>query len=347
MGIIKIKKPGDMLMKKLSAGTVSAIVPIYKTPEKYLRQCIESVLAQTYDNFQLILVDDGSPDDSGAICEEYAARDTRVVVLHQKNQGVSAARNTGLYRADGQFLTFLDSDDFLESNAWEVAVSSLTSYNADVAVFGWVDFYNGGSYEHHITDKPYPMPASDFQWEIACHNYNCGGGYPWNKLWRLDRLYENSGTLPMFDVTLDMYEDKLWALQAATCLNRVVLLPETLYQYRFLSSSLTEDETRQIPRLYKAYHAYDLILDYLQPVNREAYVKAYNFYYEFCTSDVKYLRQLSQKDKKYEQQYRDTRIVFHKLCKRIRPRTLLRPILSLDFFYWLCNYWLPFPVTPA
>ena len=89
---------------------ISVIVPVYNV-EPYLRECIESILGQTYRDFELILVNDGSTDDSGTICDEYAAQDTRIRVLHQKNSGVSVARNVGLDSVQGEYIAFVDSDD--------------------------------------------------------------------------------------------------------------------------------------------------------------------------------------------------------------------------------------------
>ena len=94
----------------MNQGLVSIIVPVYKA-EKYIHQCIDSLLAQTYRNIEVILVDDGSPDNCGKICDEYAAKDYRVKVIHQQNGGVSAARNVGLANATGEWITFVDADD--------------------------------------------------------------------------------------------------------------------------------------------------------------------------------------------------------------------------------------------
>lgn len=94
----------------MNQGLVSIIVPVYKA-EKYIHQCIDSLLTQTYRNIEVILVDDGSPDHCGKICDEYAAKDCRVKVIHQQNGGVSAARNVGLANATGEWITFVDADD--------------------------------------------------------------------------------------------------------------------------------------------------------------------------------------------------------------------------------------------
>ena len=94
---------------------VSIIVPVYQV-EKYLRQCIDSILAQTFTDLELILVDDGSKDQSGQICEEYSERDSRICVIHTENRGAAAARNAGLARASGPYIAFVDSDDYLSEN---------------------------------------------------------------------------------------------------------------------------------------------------------------------------------------------------------------------------------------
>lgn len=97
---------------------ISVIIPVYKV-ERFLHRCIDSVIHQTYTNWEMILVDDGSPDTSGDICDEYAKKDERIKVIHQKNKGSSGARNAGLDKATGEWIYFLDSDDYIKKNALE------------------------------------------------------------------------------------------------------------------------------------------------------------------------------------------------------------------------------------
>lgn len=112
--------------------TISVIVPVYNA-EKYLRRCIDSVLAQTYTDFELLLIDDGSIDKSGEICDEYARKDARVRVFHQENGGVSSARNLGLDNAKGEWITFVDSDDWVVDNMYEEMLAQLESAQAEMA----------------------------------------------------------------------------------------------------------------------------------------------------------------------------------------------------------------------
>lgn len=135
--------------------TISVVVPVYKV-EKYIHRCVDSILGQTYADFELILVDDGSPDNCGAICDEYATKDSRVVVIHQKNGGLSAARNAGIDWAfaysDSQWLTFIDSDDWVHkeyfalllhanvTNGTKISFSNLYSTAGDISEISYNSF---------------------------------------------------------------------------------------------------------------------------------------------------------------------------------------------------------------
>ena len=103
---------------------ISVIVPVYKT-EEYLKRCVDSILASTYENLEVILVDDGSPDNSGKICDEYAKKDTRVRVIHKENGGLSSARNAGLDIATGDYITFVDSDDYISNDIYEKLITCM------------------------------------------------------------------------------------------------------------------------------------------------------------------------------------------------------------------------------
>ena len=114
---------------------ISIIVPVYKV-EKYLRRCLDSILAQSNSNIEVIVIDDGSPDGCPEICDEFAALDNRVKVVHQKNQGLSFSRNVGIDLASGEFLMFVDSDDFITENAVEILLENAKKYNLDISFGG-------------------------------------------------------------------------------------------------------------------------------------------------------------------------------------------------------------------
>lgn len=115
----------------MSEPLISVIIPVYNV-ESYIHQCLDSVINQTYKNLEIILIDDGSKDNSGKICDAYAANDKRIVVVHQKNAGVGMARNTGLHICHGEYLTFMDSDDYIDIDMIQVLFESLCLYGADM-----------------------------------------------------------------------------------------------------------------------------------------------------------------------------------------------------------------------
>lgn len=117
---------------------ISVIVPVYKV-EPYLSRCVDSILAQTYRNLEILLVDDGSPDNCGAICDDYAAKDARIKVIHKKNGGLSSARNAALDVARGEYFGFVDSDDWIEPEMYETLLAGIQTYDADMAYGGRYD----------------------------------------------------------------------------------------------------------------------------------------------------------------------------------------------------------------
>lgn len=121
---------------------ISVIIPVYKV-EKYLRQCVDSILAQTYSELEIILVDDGSPDNCGIICDEYALKDKRIKVIHQENMGLSAARNTGIDASHGDYLCFIDSDDVVTPEYCQVLYDLLKNNDYDFSVCGTCRFEDG------------------------------------------------------------------------------------------------------------------------------------------------------------------------------------------------------------
>lgn len=120
---------------------ISVVVPIYNV-ERYLSKCIDSIINQTYCNFELILVDDGSTDNSGMICDKYAETDIRIKIIHKKNGGLSDARNVGISLANGDYITLIDSDDYIDSKFLENFINIIRKQDADLIVTGLIDFYD-------------------------------------------------------------------------------------------------------------------------------------------------------------------------------------------------------------
>ena len=180
---------------------ISVIIPVYKV-EKYLCRCVDSVLEQTYTNMEIILVDDGSPDNCPVMCDEYARQDSRVKVIHQENAGLSGARNAGIDMAQGQWLAFVDSDDYLAADFLERLYQACVDTGSSLSVCRW-EYVRGETIPEHGTGETRVYTGR----EMLANFYVPDGAYfvvAWNKLYRkelfedirypLGRIHEDEAT---------------------------------------------------------------------------------------------------------------------------------------------------------
>lgn len=214
--------------------TISIIVPVYKV-EKYLSKCIDSILNQTFQEFELILVDDGSPDNCGRICDEYASRDSRIRVIHQENKGISAARNAGLDIAKGEYIAFVDSDDWLEIDTYEFLINNIVKSNADIASCGLRNCYeNDSSIENYDAGLVKNIVLSKDQcFEMIFSKNDMITVYAWNKLYKAevfsDLRYPEG----------KVYEDAFVILDILLRCNSMFITTKKLYNYRRHENSIT------------------------------------------------------------------------------------------------------------
>lgn len=232
---------------------VSVVVPVYNV-ELYVEKCIRSILSQTYPYFELILVDDGSTDRSGKICEEYARFDERVRVVHQENGGLSAARNTGIDAAKGELITFVDSDDFVHTEFLEHLVKALEETDSQVAISSHEVFYQT-SYQEHICEKKeaQPLNVEDL--------YNISlVGYPffvsaWAKLYDI-KLFEHI-RYPKGE----LYEDLAIVYKLFSGVERACFIDEPLYFYYQRQDSILHSafNTKKLKYLENALNGLEFI----------------------------------------------------------------------------------------
>lgn len=205
---------------------ISVIMPVYKV-EDYLPQSIESVLNQDYSNLELILIDDGSPDRSGEICDAYAAKDSRVRVIHQKNGGAAAAKNAGLRAASGMYLSFVDSDDYLEPNVYGHMVQVLREHDADAAQFSFQDIYRNRKEPQLL--EPCVMNGTEYLIRFT-KDWTCA--LLWNKLYKRS-LFEG-----VFFEEGHKIDDEYFTYRGFLEPCRVVFDSKIIYNYRKRSSSV-------------------------------------------------------------------------------------------------------------
>lgn len=216
---------------------ISVIVPVYNCRE-YLPECIESILNQTYQQIQLVLVDDGSSDGSGEICDLYALQDDRVQVIHQKNKGVSAARNAGMDAMTGEYLLFVDGDDTIAAETIQTSLQGFTDKAVGVVVFGITKIWKDKCRQQALPMEVGLYSAEDMLCGILKDYAGFGAGYPWNKVWRVEAFGGIAG-IPRFDKTLYYFEDLEWVVRMLLQVKKANLLPGHFYQYDIRGDSAT------------------------------------------------------------------------------------------------------------
>lgn len=209
---------------------VSVIVPIYNV-EKYLKQCIESILNQTFYDFELILVEDGSPDSCCKICDNYHLLDSRIVVIHKENGGLSDARNAGLEIAKGEYIVFVDSDDWIEPQYLEILYNKISEYNADIVICGYyITDENGNIEKNIVTKKEYILDSNQALNELVKDKKI--ENYAWNKIYKYS-LFKNI-RYPVGKIFEDIYTTyKLFLLAS-----KIGVINFSLYNYRHRLGSI-------------------------------------------------------------------------------------------------------------
>ena len=275
---------------------ISVIVPVYKV-EKYLEKCIESVLKQTYTNLQIILVDDGSPDNCGKICDEYAKKDSRIEVIHKANGGLSDARNVGISKAKGRYIGFVDSDDYIKEDMYEILLNLIKKYDADVSICNLYDVIDGNECIRNKENGIREYSRLDILKKVLLDKNI--QSYAWNKLYEkelfdeikypIGKKYEDIGT------TFYLFEK---------C-NKIVVTSEPEYYYLKRADSLVNNVTEST------------ILDYTEIIiQRYLYIKQnikelrkYNNYYLAKTlitahNDIENLENISEEmQQRYKKLY--------------------------------------------
>ena len=205
-------------------GLLSVIVPVYNT-EKYMNRCLESIINQTYRNLQIIIVDDGGTDSSFSICKEFEKKDPRVSIFSNNGKGVSSARNFGIKKATGKYITFLDSDDYLEMDAYEKALNNIGE--CDAIFFGYYEDYENLNGKVSISPTKTGITCSyDAIYDCMLPNRNCYFTAVWNKIFKREKIKNI-----YFEESYVMGEDEVWLCQAILQLSKIMLYNEPLYNY--------------------------------------------------------------------------------------------------------------------
>ncbi len=269
----------------ISVELISVIVPVYKV-EPYLDRCVASIVAQTYKNLEIILVDDGSPDNCPQMCDAWAKKDDRIKVIHKQNGGLSDARNAGMAAARGEFIGFVDADDYISPDMYEQLCSHLINDDSDIAACDFLAFAD----ETEINDDSCPIPkshtASAHEAMSDIVNNRNFRAVAWNKLYRKDLL---DGML--FEVG-KLHEDEFFTYKVIDRAKQLVYVDRPLYFYRQRPESImTRFSCRRLDLLDAYVERIKLLeIKYSDLAKKDKInfcIACVNCYYEMSNSDEK------------------------------------------------------------
>lgn len=260
---------------------LSVIIPVFKA-EKSLCKCIDSIILQSYKNLEIILIDDGSPDNCPAICEDYARKDNRIKVIHKQNEGVSCARNTGLENANGEYIAFVDSDDYIDMTMYEKLMNEAIGSNKDIVFCGYNVVQNGKIAPKNEPQLELTLTNKDFYYNFIKYGENSVFGFVWRMV-----VKKNIATQIKFNSELSIAEDLIYILDLLKITNNISVVDEKLYYYNcFINDGKTTkyDEIKHIKSyiflgnfLSEFYN--NLGMTYLANyIIYQHYVKAWNCY---------------------------------------------------------------------
>ena len=248
----------------MSQPALSVIVPVYNVG-KYLRPCLDSIMAQTFSNFEAILVDDGSTDNSGAVCDEYAARDNRFVALHQQNGGVSSARNAALGISRGEWVGFVDADDLVLPNGFETLMAS-TNESIDLVSASYERYENESVIPEKSKFEDKILPKEDFMTEICKLRTRCCERYLFTKIFRKSIIDEYA---LRFNEKLAYREDVHFIFQFLTHCNRdVSCVGEHVYAYFRRSTGAAITHTSSFtPKSMDMFYSMEMVMQMAKEAN--------------------------------------------------------------------------------
>lgn len=305
---------------------ISVIIPIYNS-ENYIERCIKSVCRQTYKNLEIICIDDGSSDSAGKILDECAARDRRIIAIHQTNHGESYARNEGLKLANGEYIAFVDCDDWLEPTMYEELMKYAEKYDLDMVASSWYkdDDSSSIAIKNQLEVDTGVFDRDDLLEYIYKRDYYRGFAYMWNKLYKRKMLEDNAGEKLRFDEQFRLGGDVLFLAQAALRTKRAMYIDKPFYHYYQRPESGCH--TKDLSKMREWIKVYEIIIKLMEQnhVSTETinYIKRFMAYHSSNAAEmaieqenITYKKEFQDIMKQYKKEYIDLNIMFPDRVKR-------------------------------
>ncbi|QUA54044.1 glycosyltransferase family 2 protein [Aristaeella lactis] len=233
---------------------ITVIIPVYKVKKEYLDCCIESIYKQDVNDIEIILVNDGSPDDSGIYCDEYAEKDDRIKVIHKDNGGSASARNVGIKNATGKWIMFIDADDWIENDLFQDFVALSPTDDVDIVIFpGYTEYINKTIPDPVVFEDKRIFATREEIDEIAIKTLSKAANIPntasltsvWGKFYRREFLHKNNLLL---DEQMRYNEDVIFCLETYEKASKIIFLGKNYYHYREVSSSKTNKYRKNVEK---------------------------------------------------------------------------------------------------
>ena len=280
---------------------ISIVVPVYKV-EKYIERCLKSILNQTFKEFELILVDDGSPDNCGKICDKYAEKDSRIKVIHKHNEGLSSVRNAGIEASIAKYIAFVDSDDYIDKNMYEILYNNIIKYDSDISICNFKYIYNNDAKIKENNNKEYEdlLVLNNIEGLGSLYeNNSLQFVVAWNKLYKKD-LFSN-----LRYKHGKIHEDEFIIHKLLYRSNRIVYTSLELYYYLQRQGSIIQSKfsLKNLDIVYAFKERMEFFrskkLKYLEYKAQQAYIS------EFFKNYYKVKDELPQYDKQLKLLKRD------------------------------------------
>ena len=298
---------------------VSIIIPAYNA-EKYIKRCIDSLIGQTYKNIEVLIVDDGSTDNTPKILDDIANNDKRIVVIHKQNGGVSLARNIAIEKATGKYIMFTDSDDWLENDMVEKMLNKATSTSCDIVICGYNNYYENSK---QLESKLLNPKNYKFFTELITDDKTNFGGFPWNKLMKKDCVKN------LYNTNIHYFENLLFFLENFNTETKFEYINEPLYNYSINDTSALHSKKYKIKKI-TSLKALKLVI----PLLPESSIDFHKFLYINSFYENLYYINKEKHDLKLLDEYKNDLKVFYKdvmKSKRIDIKVKIKSIVLMRF----------------
>ena len=320
----------------------SVVIPVYNA-EKYINKCVESILQQSFENFEVVLVDDGSADRSMAICEDISKKDDRVSLVHQKNKGVSTARNKGTSLAKGRYIIFVDADDYIRADTLMFLHESCNDCRADICFFGYQRVVGNEVKQTILPPNFCGEKNPDLLLELIEKN---AFGMTWNKAIRRDLIMEND---LLFDETIRVFEDQDFMIRVWNKASFVCSIEDALYFYVTSETSVMQGFQSAQSERYFSMH--DLNLNKLEAFMLENRIKEESverYLFRYASSEIGNIIRLAGSGTKkefssFQQQLYESELlkVFRRLYKKVDRKNIKEKaflVLSSHYMAFLMRW---------